>query len=73
MGISNWLNLQFVYGFQNHTLSCVPAKAIQMTSSDHSTVDLDAVMENEITPIVVRPGHIRFETAGIHSSFQKIT
>ncbi|XP_039124619.1 coilin-like [Dioscorea cayenensis subsp. rotundata] len=53
------LNLQN----KNHTLSCVPAKAIQMTSSDHSTVDLDAVMENEITPIVVRPGHIRFETA----------
>ncbi|KAJ0989460.1 hypothetical protein J5N97_007816 [Dioscorea zingiberensis] len=42
---------------KNHTSSSVPVKAIQRTSPGHD-------MENEIIPLVVRPGHIRFETIG---------
>lgn len=37
----------------------------QNTSSDYQAVDETADREEEIIPVIVRPGHIRFESLGI--------
>lgn len=45
--------------------SLVPPNDIDGTSAKHQAMDEITEVEDEIVPVMVRPGHIRFEPLGI--------